>query len=63
MFFDGNNSLQFMNSPWVFFLAKKSTMNDQVYNGSFHQDILKVKFNAVLAKTSAIRVTSREKIY
>ena len=38
-------------------------MNDQVYNGSFHQDILKVKFNAVLAKTSAMRVTSREKIY
>ena len=36
---------------------------DQAYNASFHQKIELLQYNACLAKTGAIRGTSREKLY
>ena len=36
---------------------------DRVYNTSFHQNIESIQYNAALAITSAVRGTSREKLY
>ena len=36
---------------------------DEAFNNSFHQKIESLQYNAALAITSAIRGTSREKIY
>ena len=36
---------------------------DQAYNGSFHQKLDSIQYNAALAITSAIRGTPKEKIY
>ena len=36
---------------------------DRAYNTSFHQNIKSIQYNAALAITGAVRVTSREKLY
>ena len=36
---------------------------DQHYNNSFHQKLESIQYNAALAITGAIRVSSREKLY
>ena len=36
---------------------------DRTYNTSFHQNIESIQYNAGLAITGAVRVTSREKLY
>ena len=36
---------------------------DQAYNASFHRKLESIQYNAVLAITSPIRGTSKEKLY
>ena len=45
------------------FLDYGDIIYDRAYNTSFHQNIESIQYNAALAITSAVRGTSREKLY
>ena len=45
------------------YLDYRDIIYDRTYNESFHQKMELLQYNAVLAITGAIRITSRENLY